>query len=80
MYKLKRDKYVKSRGGYSRLLDIACVNCNQHICFYQKDGPGLLKRMYLDRIIYLKTESKIIKCTNCGLTLGNKIVYEKENN
>ena len=48
--KFKSDKYKKVRGGYSRLLDISCVRCGQHLCLYQKDGPGLLKRMYLDRI------------------------------
>jgi len=48
--KFKNDKYKKVRGGYSRLLDIQCAKCKEHLLFYQKDGPGILKRMYLDRI------------------------------
>ena len=48
--KLKSDKFKKFRGGYSRLLNIACSKYSTHLFFYQKDGPGILKRMYLDRI------------------------------
>ena len=33
-----------------RLLDISCAKCDTHLFYYQKDGPGMLKRMYLDRI------------------------------
>lgn len=47
----KKDKYSKSRGGRSRLFDIICPDCKIHVRCYQKDGPGILKRMYLDRII-----------------------------
>ena len=48
--KFKSDKFKKARGGYSRLFDIRCEKCGNHICYYQKDGPGILKRMYLDRV------------------------------
>ena len=48
---IKNDKFKKVRGGYTRLLDISCACRQTHICVYQKDGPGILKRMYLDRII-----------------------------
>jgi len=87
--KFKSDKYKKSRGGYSRLLDIFCAKCGQHLCFYQKDGPGILKRMYLDRIFestsYSNLEKLTIKkipqfiCHNCKQLLGIPYVYEKEN-
>ena len=47
---LKNEKYKKARGGYSCLLSISCEECGAHICDYQKDGPGILRRMYLDII------------------------------
>lgn len=84
----KNDKYKKSRGGYSRLLDISCEKCGNHICFYQKDGPGMLKRMYLDRIYnsdkYSDLQNNSLKklpqltCESCNTVLGVPIVYEKE--
>ena len=79
--KFKNDKYKKARGGYSRLLDISCEHCGEHLFFYQKDGPGILKRMYIDRI----SESEEIKldtnlvCPKCKRTLAILIIYEKEN-
>jgi len=88
MYKFKNDKYKKARGGYSRLLDISCSECGKHICFYQKDGPGLLKRMYLDRISGLEEKNttashpdtnKDFLCSHCDNVLGKLIIYKKEN-
>ncbi len=61
------------------MLDIGCENCGQHICFYQKDGPGPLKRMYLDRIGGRSTGSGSLVCPNCNDVLGGKIIYKKEN-
>lgn len=76
----KNDKYRKSRGGHSRFLDIRCRKCKETICVYQKDGPGNLRRMYVDRIN--KPTVSILKkeliCPN-GHVLGVKIVYAKEN-
>lgn len=77
--KLISDKYRKARGGYSRLLEILCSNCGSHLCFYQKDGPGILKRLYLDRISGLDTGSSQLKCSKCTKQLGSKYNYEKEN-
>ena len=75
----KNDKYKKARGGYSRLLNICCEKCTNHICFYQKDGPGILKRMYLDRISGVSLNSKTnLTCTNCKELLGVPIIYKKE--
>ncbi len=48
--KLKQDKYRKDRGGSSKLLDISCKRKRHHLFYYQKDGPGIIKRLYLDRI------------------------------
>ncbi len=86
--KLKNDKYKKVRGGYSRLLDVSCARCGQHLCFYQKNGPGLLKRMYLDRIYksdkYSGLENRPLKlipnlvCDDCGQIIGIPYIYEKE--
>lgn len=76
--KLKKDKYSKARGGKSKLLNISCSNCKTHICFYQKDGSGILKRMYLDRIEGISTNDKKLTCPNCNQTLGTKMIYKKE--
>ena len=76
---LKNDKYRKTRGGYSRLLSISCEKCGSNICIYQKDGPGNLRRMYLDRIIdpKISLSRKDLSCPK-GHLLGVKIIYEKE--
>ena len=76
---LKNDKYKKARGGYSRLLKISCQKCGEHICLYQKDGPGNLRRMYTDRIIDPKVSifKKDFSCSK-GHLLGVKTIYEKE--
>jgi len=85
---LKSDKYRKVRGGYSRLLTIYCKRCGTEILTYQKDGPGILERLYLDRIVAPKRLthldnmpiSKItdLKCTNCKSWLATPYLYEKE--
>lgn len=86
--KFINDKYKKSRGGYSRLLNISCAKCSKHICYYQKDGPGILKRMYLDRIyksnkysgsqdIASKNLSNLI-CPGCKELIGVPMIYKKE--
>ncbi len=76
---MKNDKYKSARGDWSRILDISCENCEKHVCFYQKDGPGPLKRMYTDRIIGLKPASKNLVCLSCGDELGLQMIYKKEN-
>jgi hypothetical protein len=75
----KNDKYKKARGGYSRLLDISCEKCHKHICFYQKDGPGDLRRMYIDRISNpdVSVLREDLSCPNRHL-LGVRIIWEKE--
>jgi len=79
--KLKNDKYKKARGGCSRLLKISCQSCGTYLCNYQKDGPGLLKRMCLDRISNsnIETGGKQLICPSCQKVLGVSIIYEKEN-
>jgi hypothetical protein len=86
--KLKNDKYKKNRGGYSRLLEISCEGCGAALGYYQKDGPGILKRMYLDRIYksddYSDLSNKLFNelpqliCKKCKRHLGVPVIYEKE--
>ena len=77
--KLKNDKYRKSRGGYSRLLELSCANCGNRLFYYQKDGPGILKRIYFDRIFNSELiKNKELICSGCKHHLGTAIIYEKE--
>src|SRR3989338_10641409 len=76
--KFKSDKYRKARGGHSRLLDVSCAKCNTHLFYYQKDGPGILKRTYLDRIVDSKVGKSNLVCPKCKELLGVPIIYKKE--
>ena len=88
-FKFKRDRYMKKRGNPA-MLYITCANCQAYIMCYQKDGPGPLKRCYLDRIHHppslkqsekasftKKTCPKII-CPSCKNHIGAPFIYEKE--
>lgn len=77
---LKSDKFKKARGGPSRLLEIFCSTCGARVCLYQKDGLGLLKRLYVDRMSELmcRIGDKSLVCPSCGIHLGNAMIYEKE--
>ena len=77
--KFKYDKFKNARGGYSRFLEIKCRKCDRVICKYQKDGPGNLRRLYIDRILEpaVNISTRLLVC-DCGETLGMKIVYKKE--
>ena len=79
--KLIKDKYSAARGGQSKLLDICCDHCKKHLFYYQKDGPGALKRMYIDRICEFGEIGldKDLVCPNCGRLLAIHITFEKEN-
>lgn len=79
-FTFKNDKYKRSRGGFSKLLDIRCRKCRQEICLYQKDGHGALYRLYIDRIFNstIPLNNKSISCHN-GHILAMKILYQKEN-
>jgi len=86
--KFKKDGFSNARGSYSKLLDIHCRKCNSLILTYQKDGPGNLYRLYLDRIfspeklVNLKNmglkQIKNLECVNCGELLGTPAIYDKE--
>jgi hypothetical protein len=49
-FAFKNDKFKKNRGGHSRWLLLSCEKCKNGIAIYQKDGPGILKRLYIDRM------------------------------
>ena len=77
----KKDKYREHRGGYARFLNVSCGSCKNHLFKYQKDGPGELKRMYIDRIFETKvspTKKDEFKCKKCKKVLGTFYMYEKE--
>ena len=79
-FEFKKDKFKKARGQWSRFLNINCRKCKALVAVYQKDGPGNLRRMYIDRIFLPKyiNDSKMLKCKSCGEVLGTPYVYEKE--
>ncbi|MEX0924967.1 MAG: hypothetical protein WDZ82_03440 [Candidatus Paceibacterota bacterium] len=84
----KSDQYRKKRGGYSRLFKIHCKRCDTEILTYQKDGPGVLERLYLDRIISPKQLTELSKiaiskisnliCPHCKSWLAVPYIYKKE--
>jgi hypothetical protein len=76
----KNDKYRKVRGGHSRLLQISCESCKASLFLYQKDGPGPLKRAYIDRIISPEGmgKTKQLICKSCKKVIGTFYIYEKE--
>lgn len=87
-FPLKKDKYKAARGGYSRLLNICCRKCESIVVVYQKDGPGNLRRLYLDRIfdpaelvglqaLNIK-DIPALKCKKCSEVLGTPYIYIKE--
>ncbi|MEO6077468.1 MAG: hypothetical protein ABIP54_01665 [Candidatus Andersenbacteria bacterium] len=76
---MKNDKYRKARGGYSRILQLSCSYCGKVFAQYQKDGPGILKRIYLDRILNQSFTSTHLSCPACKEVLGVKMMYKKEN-
>jgi len=51
MRKSRKDRYLKSRGGTFKIIDIVCAKCGQIVMIYQKDGKGTLYRTYLNRIM-----------------------------
>lgn len=80
IFTFKKDQYRTARGGHSRFLNVFCDSCSTHLFLYQKDGPGELKRMYLDRIHAPETNNKKgdFACPKCGKVIGTFYTYEKE--
>lgn len=78
-FSFKEDQYKTARGGRSRFLKITCEGCGAFLGIYQKDGPGNLRRMYLDRLHVSKIgKEKDTMCPACNRVIGTSIVYKKE--
>jgi hypothetical protein len=70
------------------LLAVNCATCGTHLFSYQKDGPGMVKRLYLDRIyqshLYEGLQDRALQdlphllCPHCGEHLGMPMIYQKE--
>lgn len=78
-FAFKNDRFKKNRGGPSRWLVVSCENCGEYVTTYQKDGPGILKRLYFDRLVDLPVYPEKLSCKKCKTVLGLKIIYAKEN-
>jgi hypothetical protein len=61
LIKIKQDKYFRKRGGTTKVIIVSCSKCNSLIFVYQKDGPGWLKRCYLNRILFPEKYSSLQK-------------------
>jgi hypothetical protein len=82
-FKIKNDRYAKTRGGNSKLLFIICSNCSQPLMIYQKDGPGKLMRCYTDRIVWSANHTDkhtdLLLCSSCDSIIANHMIYKPEN-
>lgn len=85
----KRDKYARSRGA-SQFYNLFCARDGTFLVTYQKDGPGTLRRLYLDRIFAPTpqsewqvrssiTEVPNLTCPTCGTLIGSPMIYRPEN-
>jgi hypothetical protein len=69
-------------------LNVLCEHCGAKILVYQKDGPGPLKRLYLDRIFAPENLTNFQKlpirkvpnliCLKCKTVLAIPYIYKKE--
>ena len=87
---IKKDRYTKARGGSSALLLLRCAKCNAPVVLYQKDGPGQLFRLYLDKIHAPKQLAQLqhtaanktalpgLTCPQCGTVLAMPMRYVPE--
>ena len=77
--KLKHGKYKSARLGPSKFLQICCAECGAVMYWYQKDGAGDLRRLYLDRMSSPSVvfSGKALQCP-AGHLLGMKTVYAGE--
>jgi hypothetical protein len=86
---MKKDKYFRERGGTAKIINVNCMNCGRLLFVYQKDGPGWLKRCYLNRILSpekysnLQKDKKINKPSDldnliceCGNIIGSPMQYK----
>ncbi len=83
-FKIKRDKYLAARGGTAKITRVRCAKCGKKIFLYQKDGPGWLKRCYINRIIsdsfnssneHDESTLKNLTC-DCGELIGTPMQHK----
>lgn len=80
----KQDKFRKSRGGWSRIVLVSCggSDCGEPVLVYKKDGPGMLKRLYLDRILappaIAQSNDIELQCPHCPRRLGMQTTWHQE--
>lgn len=80
---MKRDRHLKKRGGKFKIVNVSCSKCGKRMFVYQKDGPGWLKRCYINRILepenYLKIKKiedmKNLVCS-CKSVIGKPITHK----
>ena len=81
--KLRIDAHQTARGGYSHFMRILCAKCDHNLASYQKDGPGLLRRLYHDRITSdtwpIHASGAVATCPNCNKPIAFAYMYSKEN-
>lgn len=78
MYKIKNDKFQKSRGGTSCILDVRCDHCAGHVCYYQKKRPRLTQAYVICRMINLQPTGESLLCAGCQRLLGVRVIWQKE--
>lgn len=74
----KKDIYLNKRGNTFKIYKVYCENCRAFLFRYQKDGPGILKRLYLDRIEEIKETHLEGRCHQCEKSFGVVYIYPKE--
>lgn len=88
-FRIRRDRFYKTRGGTATLLRIQCSRCASEVCVYQKDGNGQLLRLYWDRVLVsrcsaahepgaTRDDMTPLACNTCGLLIGIPMVYIRE--
>lgn len=84
---MKKDRYLRARGGRARVIDIHCASCTTWILKYQKDGIGALLRCYLNRILEPATLATLqhsaaiagpkdmpnLVCPRCKIVIGTPV-------
>ena len=82
------DQYTEKRGN-PVMLEITCAKCHQWVMDYQKDGPGRLLRLYLDRIYHPQAwrerftkatvrSAPALQCTKCQNILADPFIYRRQ--
>lgn len=85
-----KDKYLRKRGGTAKVVNVSCSNCGDLLFIYQKDGPGWLKRCYLNRILepvkYSELQESVkdvgdvknLVCEGCGSIVGSPMKHKDD--